>query len=282
MYVILLILLVVVAAAVLLRWRVVAQAEAQRRLHARMQGVRCGAPDEIGLSVLLTEEAAPQQIESLLTVEYACYEVIVVVDGAIEAATFVELVRRFQLIRVEYRPTGELPSVAVRGLYRSRRRRFRRLVVLDTAAERRVERMNAAADVAAYDYLLPIRRGERLVAGAVERLVCLIGGHAEGVRLVRVTEGVRCYLCARSAVVEAGGFGRFPMRRRGLRLHERILCRMEGRRGVWMWCLRGLFLVVCLWLVRSIEQGWVRVAVAVTGALVVLVSLRIGQLTRSE
>lgn len=282
MYVMLLILLVAVTVAAVGRWGVVACARQRRQLHARMRGVRCGAPDGIGLSVLLVESAAPRQIEALLTVEYTAYEVVVVIDSVQEAAAFVELVRRYHLIRVEYRPTGDFPSVAVGGLYRSRRRPFRRLVVVDTAAERRSERMNAAADVAAYDYLLPIRRGERLADGAVERLVSLIGERTTELRLLRITEGIRCFLCLRSAAAAAGGFARFPARRRGRLLHERILCRMEGERnGRWRATL-ALSVAGGVVLLFAVEPIGVRAAVAVTIAVGVLAALRIRQLTGSD
>lgn len=259
--------LVAASSVSLLRYLAVRRTMARLRLVDRMHGVRCDAPDWIGISLLATEGVDQEQVAQLLTVEYARYEVVVVLDAQREAMCFAELCTIYHLIRVEYRPTGELPSAAVRGLYRSRKRRFRRLVLVDMAGDNRVARLDAATDVAAYDYLLPVGRGARLLRGAIERLVVLIGSATSVRSCWRMVVGERAVVCRREEVVAAGGFDHYAAWRCGERLYAPFL---EGEPHRWrsrLYALLFLLLfgggaVISGWLFAG---WWLSVAVAMTG-----------------
>lgn len=128
------------------------------------------APDGIGISVLCSGVTDAAQIENLLSPEYSRYEVIVVLDARRHAAEFAALTARYRMIRVEWVCSGELEVSGVRALGRSRRRCFRRLVLVDRARDSEAGDFDAAASVATYDYLLPVRAGCFLLPGSVERL----------------------------------------------------------------------------------------------------------------
>lgn len=186
----------------------------KNRLLAGARGPSSDAPDGIGISVLCSGAADLALVEKLLAVEYARYEVIVVMDSRLHPAEFAELISRYRIIRVEYAPTQELPVHGVRGLGRSRKRSFRRLVVVDRMQDTPAGDYNAAAIVAAYDYVLPLGEGCFLLPGAVERLVAEVGESPPGeVALVRSRLGKPVSLFGREALVAAGGFARRPMRR---------------------------------------------------------------------
>lgn len=172
----------------------------------QMHGARNGTFD-IGLSVLVADAQEMPCYEALLSVEYARFEVVAVVDGVRDAALLAALQEHYHLIQVLYRPSGELPVYGVHGLYRSRKRRFRRLVVVDCRVPQRAVRLNAAADVAAYDYLMPIRRDEELATGAVERLVTELALHPlERIDRLCLAPVLRVLLWRRTALSRAGGF----------------------------------------------------------------------------
>ncbi len=275
--------LLLIAAAAWLA--VVERGRSRRALYERMRGVGCNAPEQLGLSVLLTECRSLHQIEALLTVEYARYEVVTVVDGEADAPLFTRLCRRYHLIRVEYRPTGDLPTAGVRGLYRSRKRRFRRLVLLDMEPFARTVRLNGAADVASYEYLWLLPHGVRPLRGAVERLICRLGSMEGSCPLLRCVLGRRSCIYDRQHVVEAGGFGALRGVRelwRGRWLDERLLAPLVQRQHGAGWGWLSVLLPAAIALIGWSRQWLLPAACAATLLILRLVVLRTRQLTRDE
>ena len=205
-------LLLLSAGAFVLLWLVV-RARARRLLVRASRVAASDAPGGIGISVLCTGVTDPSRIADLLSVEYARYEVVAVLDSRRHPAAFGELVDRYRLIRVESPRPGELPLTGVRSLGRSRKRHLRRLVLLDRVFDGTAGDLDAAAAVATYDYLLPVGPGSRLLPGSIERLVAGLGDVPSGsLDLLRSYAGVPALLLGREALVAAGGFGARPLR----------------------------------------------------------------------
>ncbi len=200
--------LAAIAAAVLATLvRIVAGAD-KRLLLAETRGTLCDAPDGRGISVLCSGAAGPEEVRHLLDVGYPRYEAVVVLDGARRPEAFAAVLAEFHLIEVNYNPSGELPAEGVRGLYRSRKRCYRRLVVVDKAFTTRRADYEAAMGVAIYDYVLPLRSGIRMTPFCIGRLAAELSSEPAGaVDLVRSPVGEPLLLAAREAVVAAGGFG---------------------------------------------------------------------------
>ena len=173
MLIVLLLLLAAVAAAALALLWLVVRGHNKRLLLAGSHAVASDTPDGIGISVLCSGVRAQEQVENLLSAEYAHYEVIVVLDSLRYPVEFAAFTARYRMIRVEYVLSEELPVTGVRALGRSRKRRFRRLVLVDRAQDTPAGDFDAAAEVAAYDYVLPVREGQFLLPDAVARLVRL-------------------------------------------------------------------------------------------------------------
>ena len=171
------------------------------------------------------------------------------------------------MIRVEWACSGELEVSGVRALGRSRRRCFRRLVLVDRAWDSEAGDFDAAASVATYDYLLPVRTGCFLLPGTVERLVAELGeGRPGSLDLIRSPLGEPAALLSREAVVAAGGFGMRPLRGiprgRRRRLWEPLLA--APRSGIRMpgW-LRGLAAAaLAAAFVAAAAAGWWTAAAA--------------------
>ena len=192
MLIVLLLLLAAVAAAALALLWLVVRGHNKRLLLAGSHAVASDTPGGIGISVLCSGVHAQEQVENLLSAEYAHYEVIVVLDSLRYPVEFAAFTARYRMIRVEYALSEELPVTGVRALGRSRKRRFRRLV-------------------AAYDYVLPVREGQFLLPDAVVRLVAEVGARGVGgCDCVRARIGEPAVLLSREAVVAAGGFARRP------------------------------------------------------------------------
>ena len=227
MLMLLFLLLAAAVAAVTVLWLVV-RGRNKRLLLAASHATAGDAPDGIGISVLCSGVRTQEQVENLLSVEYARYEVVVVLDSLRYPAEFAALSTRYHMIRVEYALSEELPVPGVRAMGRSRKRRFRRLVLVDRVQDTPDGDFDAAAGVAAYDYVLPVREGQYLLPGAVGRLVAEVGEQGGGTcDFVRSRIGEPASLLSREAVVAAGGFaaraGKNVPRRRRRNLWEPVV-----------------------------------------------------------
>lgn len=226
MLMLLFLLLAAAVAAVTVLWLVV-RGRNKRLLLAASHATAGDAPDGIGISVLCSGVRTQEQVENLLSVEYARYEVVVVLDSLRYPAEFAALSTRYHMIRVEYALSEELPVPGVRALGRSRKRRFRRLVLVDRVQDTPDGDFDAAAGVATYDYVLPVCEGQYLLPGAVGRLVAEVGEQGAGTcDFVRSRIGEPASLLSREAVVAAGGFaaraGKNVPRRRRRNLWEPV------------------------------------------------------------
>lgn len=235
----LLLLLCTVGAAACFVLRSVLRGRNKRRLLRDAHGIGSSLSEEIGISVLCSGIDAPERIDALLGSEYARFETIVVLDAGGFPDEFARLTARYRMIRVEWHGSQEFPASDIRTLWRSRRRNCRRLVLVDrpqradgSASEGSVTDWNAAASVAAYDYLLPLDGRTALLPDAVMRIVAELGEHPAGaVDAVRSRIGMPVALIARDVVVEAGGFGKRMLRqvprRRRLVLWEPLAGRAD-------------------------------------------------------
>ena len=274
MLIVLLLLLAAVAAAALALLWLVVRGHNKRLLLAGSHAVASDTPDGIGISVLCSGVRVQEQVENLLSAEYAHYEVIVVLDSLRYPVEFAAFTARYRMIRVEWTFAGELEVTGVRALGRSRKRCFRRLVLVDRVFDGAAGDLDAAAAVATYDYLLPVGRGQCLLPGTVERLVAELGSEPPGsLDLVRSHLGEPAALLSREALVAAGGFGMRPLRgiprSRRRTLWEPLLAPSEARRSLprrWLF-LPALLLATAFGL--SVAAGrWTAAAAVVTAALV--------------
>lgn len=297
MKILLLLLLVAVVAAACLLLRVVLRGAAKRRLLARAHGIGCSLSEEFGISVLCSGMDDPEQFEALLTPEYTRFEVVAVLDAGAFPEEFARLTARYRMIRVEWNGLQEFPQAGVRSLWRSRRRSCRRFVLVDRPQGappfpewRRVGRIadrprsgsdreacvadwNAAASVAAYDYLLPLAGRTVLLPDAVTRLVAELGEYPAGrIELICCRLGTPVRLLARDAVVEAGGFAH-PVRaarRQRIDLWEPLAASFGETSGRRLPLFHGALLTAALLLAggAAVLDGWTGAAVLAATAVV--------------
>ncbi len=249
------------------------RARNKRLLAARMFGTSCDASGTIGFSLLCSGVRRLSQIENLLSSEYVRSEVVVVADASLRRAFFESLIARYRMIRVEYLPSDEFPVQHVRSMWRSRRRCFRRLVLLDRSEDTSADDWNAAASVASYDWLIPVRDGQYLLPGVLERLSVEAGqGHPGAVGALRSWVGGSFVLLSRDAVAAAGGFGpgflrKIPRHARRW-LWEPFFYRPEFRRGSSRWRFLGVAALGCAIFAALWYGWWVLAALLLAGAVV--------------
>ena len=125
---------------------------------------------EPGVSLLVDWDGDPRALEQLLALDYLRYEVVVV--GNVQSdGRLARLAERYAMIEMGAPVVEESLQHSPRRLYRSRRRSYRRLIVVDTGAEAVAERMDCALAVRSYDLVVAVERGVRLAADALRVLV---------------------------------------------------------------------------------------------------------------
>ena len=151
---------VTVAVVVRVWWLVVQvlRARNKRRLLSRMFGVVSDSPDFIGISAICHDIDSVSQVADLLDVEYASYELLVVMDARLKPELFHEMLRHYRMMRVDYHPFEACSQLGVRGFYRSQTRGVNRLTLLDQMEAFSAVSSDAAVRAASYDYILPIGR----------------------------------------------------------------------------------------------------------------------------
>lgn len=170
---------VTVAVVVRVWWLVVQvlRARNKRRLLSRMFGVVSDSPDFIGISAICHDIDSVSQVADLLDVEYASYELLVVMDARLKPELFHEMLRHYRMMRVDYHPFEACSQLGVRGFYRSQTRGVNRLTLLDQMEAFSAVSSDAAVRAASYDYILPIGRNLRLKRGAIDRLAMELAVH---------------------------------------------------------------------------------------------------------
>ncbi len=162
---------------------------------------------QVGISILVSGVRDLSQIESLLASDYAHYEVIIVGDWADKRSQLRRVISNFSLIEVNYTALKELPSHPIRALYRSRKRLFRRLVVVDRASTIPEDDLDVGAGVSIYENLLALRTSTALKSDSLSTLILKLSTHASGsIDAIQSAIGEQLSLIRREMVVANGGF----------------------------------------------------------------------------
>ena len=117
------------------------------------------------------EKNVVQSVQSLLTLEYPDFQVIVVNDGSADDTMGV-LQREFELERIDPTMSGSLPTAPVRGVYRSPG--YAKLLVIDKDNGGKADALNAAINLAGCDYVCSIDSDSLLEPDALLRMTAQI------------------------------------------------------------------------------------------------------------
>ena len=292
----LILLLLLCAAAGYCVWRAVtvSRADARRRMLTETYRTAVDAVDGAGIS-LLCGRADLKRIESLLAVEYPAFEAVVTLDANDDYEGFMAIVERYAMVRVSHTLPHELPTAGIRALYRSRERRFRRLILIDKLSTVECDDRNAAACYASYEYLWPLADGCLPAEDAVERLAVAVAECEGGeVAVIRTDTGAPAAVYRRETVVACGGFGSAALGRipgRQIRtIHEVLVwcpvrssslldaglgvgpaaenCNSTASRRAAVWSVRGVVTAAALALaVVAAHLGWLPLAAVVLTAV---------------
>ncbi|MBQ4532594.1 MAG: hypothetical protein IJA24_05090 [Alistipes sp.] len=160
-----------------------------------------------GCSVICYAVNDIEQIENLLHTEYDRYEILAVIDSRLYPDIFYSIVKQYGLIRVNTIVSDELSNTHIRALYRSRQRRFRRLVLLDEAYTSPYNSLDCATLVASYEYIIPLNASMRLREHAIEYASILISENRERALVaIHSSADDECYIIKREYIISHDGF----------------------------------------------------------------------------
>ncbi|MFI3332263.1 MAG: hypothetical protein SNI51_03985 [Rikenellaceae bacterium] len=176
------------------------------------------------ISVVVVDAMSVDYVASLLMLESTCYEVVLVADFASDVQSLYALSQRFGLIKVNYTPNGEVEDDAVRGLYRSFRRVYSRLVVVDSPRSERYAPYEVGAVVSKYDYLLYLSSRKTLRSNAIDNLLLELATRPEGsISSIGSRLFERFHFCLRESFLPQGAIKKYGRRGKKIKIDYRIL-----------------------------------------------------------
>ena len=203
------------------------------RMLSACHGYGSEAMSQTGVSVVVSGAQSEREIEERLSSEYWRYEVIVVLDSTRDGRLLSRLCRKYSMIRVSFPTDGDLKIDGVPLLYRSRQRRYRRLVLIDRLHRSRADDWNCGVAIASFDCIIPLESDRFLTSEALPRWVMELH-ETRPVRSDFISAQVspthffdrrRVAMFSRMAVVRAGGFsGEHPRMQMMRCLRGRTLC----------------------------------------------------------
>lgn len=215
---ILIVTFIVAAAALYAVWRGRRTAGRLRILRAA-SSIRCGGVGHIGISVICSDVDNMAQIENLVGPEYDNYEVILCLDSMLSARRMRHIVSRYRLLKVAMPLHNDLPVVGLRAIYRSSHGSMRRITLIDKRFTSHEDALDAAVNIAVFDYVMAVGRDEYLYADAIDLLTAQIGGYrADEIDMLRCRHSGDCVVMRDLAVAHGGYAGMRYMDRSRIRV----------------------------------------------------------------
>ncbi|MFR9504245.1 MAG: hypothetical protein SNH73_07355 [Rikenellaceae bacterium] len=163
-------------------------------------------------------------IASLLQSESTSYQVVVVADYASHPNLLHSTIQYFGLFPASYSSTGEIESEAIRALYRSHKRIFSRVVVVDSPYHRGYTPFEVGAAISEYNYNLQIYSSRTLRTRAINNLLLELSTQPEGnIEQITSAIGERFKLLYREAALPRGKYKIEINRSKQMKIYYRIL-----------------------------------------------------------
>ena len=260
----------------------VMRGENRRRMLSSCSCALCDGTGRAGITAICSDVCDLDSICGLLAVEYEHYELVVVVDACRSPELLRELVERYALVSVDVLcpDAGALPGVT--HLYRSRRRRFKRLAVACVTSVSAGADADAVLDIAVYDYVMPVFGDIEVLPFAVERLAAEICLSPRRPHEVHAAVGADLAVYTRDDVIAGGGFAggaaSFCRRRDAVFVYETLAVdRARHRAGAFFGgfsfvvtlCASGVLSLVLssLWPLVATALAWAAFAASVYPAV---------------
>ncbi len=176
------------------------------------------------ISVVAPRSQSIGCVASLLKSESNAYQVVVVDDFSRHAKLLEAIISHFELIKVGYTPGGELPEDAVRGVYRSLRRLYSKLLIVDSPHDDLYTAEQVGAALSSFDYTLLLDSQRPLRPTAIDDLLLEIALRPQGqVDEIASRRGEKFRLVRREAAATLNTRARAPYGKHIVEIDYKIL-----------------------------------------------------------
>lgn len=220
---------------------VVSACRFERLCQDRLPTVRgADAVFETGFSVVVVlDDSSVAEMERRMAMNYLNFEMVAVID-MVRNPSLCHILKRYSMVKVDYVPLSDVTSYGIRAVYRSRERRYHRLVIVDHSISTQANAYNCGVEMCGWDYVIPVGSSVFLRSDALNRFAvaldrsrlprvdsigaCSVATDCEGAQTLAFTTGVMLWreryfqycsrierrdtvaLLDRDAVVRVGGF----------------------------------------------------------------------------
>ena len=167
----------------------------------------------IGCSIITHDTFRITDIEQLLSSEYSRCEVILLLNGSRQAEHISRIIKHYRLTRVN-NPSPEEATLLISNLYRSTRREYRRLVLIDCDTTNPYAAINAAINFASFDYIIPLLPHTTLLPHAIDTIASTLSDRREeNIELIYNNTIAPCFVFQRDGLLGNGGLSDDIVRR---------------------------------------------------------------------
>ncbi len=157
------------------------------------------------ISVVVSGIKGVGYISSLLRSPSTSYQVVVVGDFAANLALLREITQHFGLFAANFTYSDQLTAGAVRSLYRSHKRLYSRVIIVDSPSSKLYTPFEVGATVSDYNYCLLLHTSRTLLTEAIHDLLFELSSRPEGeVEKITSHRGERFALLLREAALPMG------------------------------------------------------------------------------
>lgn len=96
-----------------------------------------------------------ENVRSLLSIHYNNLEVIIINDGS-KDDSLEKLIAAYDLYKADFFVNQQIPTKAVRGVYKSRARKYKKLIVVDKENGGKADALNVGINISVKDYIVCI------------------------------------------------------------------------------------------------------------------------------
>lgn len=193
--------------AILICYRTLRTMQAAKWQQFRAEETK-GRYDSIGFfgcSIISYDTVEINDIESLLNSEYSRYEAILLLDGRLTPEPMQQIIKHYRLVGVNHTlPCDSTPHIT--NLYRSTRREYRRLVLIDCDTSNPYAAINSAINFASFDYIIPLQPRTSLLPHAIEEVAAILSDtQKHDIELIYNDTIAPCYVFQREGLILNGG-----------------------------------------------------------------------------
>lgn len=126
--------------------------------------------NDIGISIVVSGFRQMEDVQHLLSLNHLRYEVVLLTDLTSDENAG-ELLECYSMVVIDKTLSDELPCSSIRAVYRSRERRYHKLVVVDRQRTTLSQEFNCGVNLCSYEYVMAVDGWSRFNSNSLQYVV---------------------------------------------------------------------------------------------------------------